>query len=284
MQILTYEDYLLYRKTIEENYSILCGENEQPYYITTERKRINNKHDKCFRDILSDKNEVISFLKDLKKDEKMPYRLLEYYIEILRTIGKKDGGKMPIVIPIIIYTGTARWNSNGYISEKQEVVEKFEEGKLDIKYNLVQVNNYQTDELLKKGTMLAYTMIIENSNDTNEVMENLEKIIENINEKEKLIKLRNIVKYILQEILEKEDIEKIERKIDEKEEYHNMDELIKRIKRNDKIKMKKIVQETRKTVQEEMIKSMLKLGIDKEKIEQISKMKTEEIEKIQARN
>ena len=332
LQILTYSDYLLYKRITEENCELECNEDEQPYYLGNEfneKIQINNKHDKCFRDVLSDKSEITNFLKDFinsentikpddiepyntsfitskyqnreadivykikdknafiliehqsKIDKKMPYRLIEYYTEILRTFKEKNEEKMPVVIPIIIYTGDKKWNTNGYISEKQEVIEGYQEGRLDIKYNLVQANNYKTDELLSKGTMLANTMIIENSKDTDELMENLEKIIGNINEKEKLLKLRNIVKYILKETLKKEDIEKIERMIDEKEDSYNMDELIKRIKRNDKKKMKKIEQEAIKKGIRNMAYKLLNLKLPIEQIMQVTGLTEEEIKSMQ---
>ena len=262
MQIFTYNDYLLYKRILKEDSELECNEDGQPYYFDNgEEIQINNKHDKCFRDILSDKSEITNFLKDFinaenkiksediepyntsyitskyqnreadivykikgknafiliehqsKIDKKMPYRLLEYYTEIVRTTKEKDREKMPIVIPIIIYTGSAKWISNGYISEKQEEVEGYQEGRLDIEYNLVQANNFKTEELLSKDTMLANTMIIENSNNVEELVQNLERIIEKTNNEEKLAKLKNIIKYILNEILKKEDIEKIEKMI-----------------------------------------------------------------------
>ena len=348
LQILTYSDYLLYKQITEENYGLACSEPDEPYYLgneISEKIEINNKHDKCFRDVLSDKSEITNFLKHFinpentikpedieayntsfitskyqnreadivykikgknafiliehqsKIDKKMPYRLIEYYTEILRTTKENDEEKMPIVIPIIIYTGSAKWNVNGYISEKQEIVEGYQEGRLDIKYNLVQANNFKTDELLSKGTMLANTMIIENSKDTDELAENLEKIIENTNEKEKLLKLKNIVKYILKGILEREDIEKIEKMIDEKEAGYNMDELIKRIKRNDKKKMKKIEQEAMKKgidkgisqgitqgisqTLKNMAQKLLNLKMPIEQIMQVTGLTEEEIKSMQ---
>lgn len=294
------------------NEELVLNEEIEPYLLEYEQenekndKTINNRHDKCFRDILNDKNEIISLLRNFvnsgntikseeiehyntnfitskyqnkeadvvykikgknafiliehqsKIDSKMPYRLLEYYIEILRS-SNKNSNSMPIVIPIIIYTGNEKWKTNGYISEKQEVVEGYKEGRLDIKYNLVQANKFKIEELLSKGSMLAIAMIIENSNDTEELIRNLEKIIEEIKDKEKLYKLRNIVKYILKGILNREEIKKIEKMIDKKEEEDNMDELIEKIKRNDKKKMEEIAQNAMKDgIREGMSKGMSK--------------------------
>ena len=324
---------MLYIKIIDKNLELTLNEDVETYILDNSKKtEINNKHDKCFRDILSDKDEIISILKDFvnpqntikseeiepyntsfitskyqnreadivykikgknafiliehqsKIDKKMPYRLLEYYTEIMRTTDIKNG-KMPVVIPIIIYTGDKKWNSNGYISEKQEVIEGYQEGRLDVKYNLIQANNFKVEELLSKGTMLANAMIIENSNDTEELMENLEKIIQNINEKEQFIKLRNIAKYILKGILEEENIEKIEKMIEAKEENYSMDELIERIKRNDKKKIEKIAQDAMKTGISQgmekaitnMVKKLINLDIPLEQIIQVTGLTEEKI-------
>ena len=320
----------MYVKILERNSNLILNEETESYRLkdaeeqNNDEKEINNRHDKCFRDILSDKNEVISLLKDFvnpentikqqeiepyntsfitskyqnreadivykikgknafiliehqsKIDTKMPYRLLEYYTEILRTTDEKCE-KMPVVIPIIIYTGDTKWNTNGYISETQEIVDGYDEGRLDIKYNLVQANNFKTKELLSKGTMLANAMIIENSNDTEELIENLQRIIQNLNRRENLNKLRNMVKYILRGILKKEDIEKIEKMIDEKEKEDSMDELIGRIKRNDKKKMEKLEQTTMEKAIMNMAKKLKKLNIPLEQIIQVTGLSAEKI-------
>ena len=72
LQILTYNDYLLYRKITEEYGELACYEEVQTYQLNTtdnEETQINNKHDKCFRDVLSDKSEITNFLKDFINSE-----------------------------------------------------------------------------------------------------------------------------------------------------------------------------------------------------------------------
>ncbi len=288
---------MLYVEIVERRQHLILNEEAEEYVLENvtnknkEEKGTNNRHDKCFRDILSDKNEVISLLKDFvntentikadeiepyntsfvtskyqnreadilykiknknafiliehqsKIDHNMQYRLLEYYTEILR-IAEKKSGKMPIVMPIIIYTGDKKWKTNGYMSEKQEMIEGYEEGRLNIKYNLVQANNFKTEDLLNKGTMLANAMIIENSINAEVTIKNLIKIIKNTTDEEKLIKLKNITNYILRGVIENEDIEKIEKVIEKKEDINIMSTLAERIKRNDKKKMEEIAQKS----------------------------------------
>ena len=118
-----------------------------------------------------------------------------------------------------------------------------------------------------------------------ELMENLEKIIKNINEKEQFFKLRNIAKYILKGILEEENIEKIEKMIEAKEENYSMDELIERIKRNDKKKIEKIAQDAMKTGISQgmekaitnMVKKLINLDIPLEQIIQVTGLTEEKI-------
>ena len=340
MRKITYNDYLLYVRTIKE---LKCNEDEEIYQPSIEiesNNTTNNKHDKCFRDIFSDKNEIINFLKDFvncrstikveeieaynssfitskyqsreadiiykikgknafiliehqsKIDKKMQFRLMEYYTEILRTTNIASAEKMPIVIPIIIYTGDKEWKTNGYISEHQEEVEGYQEGRLNVKYNLIQSRDFTTEELLKKGTMLANAMIIENSNEKILLIKNLEKIIENTKDKEKLNKLKSIIKLMLSEILEKEEIEKIEIRIDEKEE-NCMNALAERIKRNERRKEIRIARKAKEKGRSEGIsqgisetirsvaKKLINIKMPIKDIEEITGLTEEEIKNIQ---
>ena len=59
LEVFTYSDYLLYVKCFEKTPILLCSEEEETYYTD-----VNNIHDKCFRDILADKAEIVCFLKD----------------------------------------------------------------------------------------------------------------------------------------------------------------------------------------------------------------------------
>ena len=321
---MTYSDYLLYVKIVLKNNDLVCNEAEELYSTNLEmevnNKTSNNIHDKCFRNILSDKNEMINFLKDFinyentiklqeieaynssfitskyqnreadivykikgknafiliehqsKIDKKMPFRLMEYYTEILRRTNIKKIDKMPIVIPIIIYTGDKKWSSNGLISEQQENVEGYNTGRLDIKYNLIQSRKYSVKELLNKGTMLSIAMIIENSKGKIELIKNLEKIVENTNEKEKL---KNIINVMLVEILEKADIEKIEKMIEKKEENY-MNPLAERIKRNERREKIKVMEKTKLNI----AKKLVNLHIPLEQIIQVTGLSEKKIKNI----
>ena len=55
----------------------------------------------------------------------MPYRILEYEIEIMKSAidikkVKNKEYKLPLVIPIVLYTGKKKWDAKRYLEESQE--------------------------------------------------------------------------------------------------------------------------------------------------------------------
>ena len=65
----------------------------------------------------------------------MPRRILHYEIEIIESaldhkIKIKKEEKIPTVIAIVIYTGTAKWNVKRYFKECQEILKGAETIKL----------------------------------------------------------------------------------------------------------------------------------------------------------
>ena len=87
-----------------------------------------------------------------QNDYKMPIRMLEYSLGIIKSaIDYKKitdiNYKMPSVIPIVLYTGKTKWKAKRSISEKQQTLDRKNEQKYP-KYNLVDVN-----KLLKDGVI-----------------------------------------------------------------------------------------------------------------------------------
>ena len=85
-----------------------------------------------------------------KIDYLMPLRILEYSIEIIRSSinGKKINKilELPLIIPVVIYTGNEKWDANEYIEKSQAKLDKY---KIRIgQYNLIDINNYTKKELL----------------------------------------------------------------------------------------------------------------------------------------
>jgi len=58
----------------------------------------------------------------------MPYRILEYEIEIMKSAidirkVKNKEYKLPLVIPIVLYTGKKKWDAKRYLEESQETLD-----------------------------------------------------------------------------------------------------------------------------------------------------------------
>ena len=120
----------------------------------------------------------------------MPYRILEYEYELIKSendykkLGTKDY-KIPAVIAIVLYTGKQKWNVKKYIEEVQERLEGYEEIKL-AKYDVVDVNDFSKEELIKEKSFLSKAMLIEKAKDNEEIVRYLEEITTEINSNEEI--------------------------------------------------------------------------------------------------
>ncbi len=131
----------------------------------------------------------------------MPFRLLEYEVAIIRSAIDKSkiknkSYKIPLVMPIVLYTGKQKWNANKYLEKSQEKIQG-----LNIKignYSLVDINNYTEKELLEDNTFISKMMLIEKSKNTEEIAETLEKIINKTRKEDKEL-LKSIIEIFLEE-------------------------------------------------------------------------------------
>ena len=117
----------------------------------------------------------------------MPLRILEYEVSIIKSALNKSrlnqkGYSLPEVIPIVLYTGKKKWNANKYIREMQERLEGYDGIQFE-KYNLVDVNDFDDEELLKEETFLSKAMLIEKARYTNNLQKYMEDIVKEVNKK-----------------------------------------------------------------------------------------------------
>ena len=218
----------------------------------------------------------------------MPFRLLEYEVAIIRSAIDKSkiknkSYKIPLVMPIVLYTGKQKWNANKYLERSQEKIQG-----LNIKignYSLVDINNYTEKELLEDNTFISKMMLIEKSKNTEEIAETLEKIISKTQKEDKEL-LRRIIEIILEEkigiIKSKELIKKLEKGSDSmlavvdmirKENQMYIDMGRKEGKKEGKIEGKT---ETIK----EIVNKMLRKNLPEKTIIEITGINPKEIEKI----
>lgn len=137
-----------------------------------------------------DKNKLIYKLKNremfflveevFELDNIVLYEILNYCISIMQewNISNKIRGesKHPVIVPILIYTGTKRVNCK-YIQNKNQIGDYiFRNYNISLNYNLIDINKISIEYLLKKNNLVAYSMILEKSKDKVELQKNLIKI------------------------------------------------------------------------------------------------------------
>ena len=178
------------------------------------------------------KNNNVFFLIEhqRKVDYSMPYRIFEYKSEILksnvdREKVKQKCYKVPLIIAVVIYTGSGNWKVSQNLLQVQEQCTTYLKEQLGINsfYVLEDVNKYSNQELLESNNFLEKIFLLEKSKNEEEVKENFIKIIEKLQEEEKQGKItkeekeefeKNIIRILLPKISEeeiKEQLQKVEK-------------------------------------------------------------------------
>lgn len=150
-------------------------------------------------------------------DDNMPYRMLNYCLDIMLewSINRKAGKNIscPIIVPIVIYTGKQKWKRPKNFTENQFNSFVSERYKMNMEYNFIDINKISKQRLLEKDTMFSYVMLIEKAENKEELIENLNIIIQSTKKTDNLEAVANIVNYLLDDekiILETTGIEKQE--------------------------------------------------------------------------
>ena len=168
------------------------------------------------------KEEDIFFLIEQQSqvDYSMAYRILNYCIEIIRNaVNKKKlknkGYKMPVVYPIVLYTGKRKWNAKEYFEECQMRLEGVDKTTF-ASYNLIDIHNYTEEELWKEKNFLSKMLLFEKAKEKDKMAEYFRKIEkENLSNKEINILVQMMcgsLNRTIGEIAIKEFIEKMKNK------------------------------------------------------------------------
>ena len=218
------------------------------------------------------KNENIFILVEHQSsiDYSMPYRMLTYCYEIMRdavdkTRLKDKNYKLPIVVPILLYTGNRKWKVPEYI----HTLHSMSIG-ISIRYEIIDAHNYSKERLLSSNSMVGYIMETERSKTQKELEDVLEVMIKNKpNEADTIIR---ILKYVYKDIFSDEEIYRIHKKIKNGEVNETMTTIRTRLVENDKKKLKG------RTI--EIAKKMLENGIKKELVQKITGLSINTINKL----
>ena len=155
------------------------------------------------------------------QDVKMPYRILEYEVQIMDRSFRKNNyqtEKLAKVIAIVIYTGPGEWKMPQRLEEIQisfnyskKILEDYD---LTIGYNLLDINKLSKEELLEGETLFGRMMLVERARREEELIEILEEILPltKENEREDVI---NILRYILVKDIGEEKAKEYIKKLEE---------------------------------------------------------------------
>lgn len=243
---------------------------------------------------LKDKKVFILIEHQSSADKAMPFRLLNYNLEIIKDANNCDLYKMENyiyakVIPIVVYTGGTKWNVSKKFSTLQEHFGN--NNYLELKYNLIDINNYDKEKLLSGKTMIEKAMLIEKSKNKKELVKTIEDIIEVIDyyDEAQVEKIKRMIKYALvQKLGEKNTVDfikQIKSKTKRRKEEYNMI-LWDRLEAEDRELKKKAVKEGLKEGRKEGIKEtiiatiqrMLQFGENDDKIRKYTGATKKDIE------
>ena len=155
------------------------------------------------------------------QDVKMPYRILEYEVQIIDRSFRKNNyqtEKLAKVIAIVIYTGPGEWKMPQRLEEIQisfnyskKILEDYD---LTVGYNLLDINKLSKEELLESETLFGRMMLVERARREEELIEILEEILPltKENEREDVI---NILRYILVKDIGEEKAKEYIKKLEE---------------------------------------------------------------------
>lgn len=172
------------------------------------------------------KNKNVFFLIEHQSsvDGTMLTRLINYCIDIIyewsRTASNFKGKvEYPIVVPIVIYTGKEKWNIPRNFEQKQTEDNTYNNYKISMNYNLIEIHKISINKLLNENSLFGYGMILEKSKNYEELTKNVELILNSKIDSKMLAKLKEIficlLKNSIEDSFKEEIIEKIDLKLKE---------------------------------------------------------------------
>ena len=167
------------------------------------KEYITEKFEKRETDLtykIAEKNLYIIIEHQSTIDRTMPYRIQRYKMLLMNEIinkkeMKKVGYEFPRVIAIVLYTGIGKWSVEK-LEDVQRPLEWYKE--IDKEFELVDINKYTDEELMKDELVITKAMLIEKQKDARKVRDILNKVNQIVkNNPEKIKLLLEILKYIL---------------------------------------------------------------------------------------
>ena len=127
--------------------------------------------------VYKEKNREIYYLIEQQTyvESEMVRKVLDYSTGILGL--PENQGKCIEIVPIVLYTGKRRWTAKKKYTECQKV--KTQEGrKLEMEYILVDIKDYNIEQLIKERTKISIAIIFEKCKNSEEVITYAKELIE----------------------------------------------------------------------------------------------------------
>ena len=121
-------------------------------------------------------------------DYQMPYRLLQYMLEIWRSIlkdtekkiARRKEFKLPVIVPCVLYNGKDNWTVCRSFRETLVGNEIFDDYILDFKYILFDVKRYDENMLLELANVIGTVFFIDQRTELDEVAGKLKQLMTGI--------------------------------------------------------------------------------------------------------
>jgi predicted transposase/invertase (TIGR01784 family) len=136
--------------------------------------------DIIYRAKVADMDIIFYVLLELQSyvDFTIPFRLLEYSVEVLRSLFRNAGEKererkeykLPVVVPIVLYNGPGKWTCVRKFSEYVSGHSLFSPYTLDFEYIVVEVNSREERELEESPTLINLTMLLDRAGGSEDVL------------------------------------------------------------------------------------------------------------------
>ena len=143
-----------------------------------------------------------------KQDKMMPMRIAEYSIEIIKEAldftKRNKKYEIPRVITIVLYTGESKWQVSQTLEAIQVKLPEIESQSVG-SYNIVDINTYSDDELLKaKGTLPKMLLMEKNIKNLTDEAKKIEDCNFTEEERERIsIYITNVIREVNYDLAEK---------------------------------------------------------------------------------
>lgn len=256
-------------------------ENVEKYNRKFVTKNLKSKESDIIYKI-KNRNVFILIEHQSKIDYRMPERITEYCIELIRSVIKvrNKNTAYPLIYPIVLYTGNKKWDAPLTLGDSQEEYCDFPQLNYP-KYNLVDVNNYSKEKLIDEKSMIAKAMLFEKIETKEEFEKTMYLLMKKGLNKEEVKCIKMILNYS-NVINEKypDEAEKWREKINEKEGVDSMTQFEKFFIQIFDDRYQEAEEKGTKAEKVEVVKRMLKMNMKDKEILHIARIDKNELQKL----